>query len=51
MKRRDFFKYAAAGAGILTLSPFGDLFALPAEKKYANDIVILGKTGIKVSII
>ncbi len=48
MKRRDFFKYTA---GALALSPFIETLAneTEAKKKYANDIVSLGKTGIKVS--
>jgi aryl-alcohol dehydrogenase-like predicted oxidoreductase len=49
MKRREFFKYTAATAGTLTFSPMARIFALGEEKKYANDIVTLGKTGIKVS--
>ena len=49
MKRREFFKYTAATAGALTLSQFVDIFSVPVKKKYANDIVVLGKTGIKVS--
>lgn len=49
MKRREFFKYTAATAGALTLTPYVDIFADKIKKKYANDIVILGKTGIKVS--
>jgi aryl-alcohol dehydrogenase-like predicted oxidoreductase len=49
MKRREFFKYTAATAGVFTLSPFKDFFADEIKKKYANDIVTLGKTGIKVS--
>lgn len=49
MKRREFFKYTVATAGAFTLSPFADLFTKQVEKKYANDIVTLGKTGIKVS--
>lgn len=49
MKRREFVKYTAATAGALTLSPFANIFADEVKKKYANDIVTLGKTGIKVS--
>jgi aryl-alcohol dehydrogenase-like predicted oxidoreductase len=49
MKRRELLRYAAATAGTLTLSPLGRLLADEAKKKYANDIVTLGKTGIKVS--
>jgi 1-deoxyxylulose-5-phosphate synthase len=49
MRRRDFFKYTAATAGALSLSPFEKLFSVEANRKFANDIVTLGKTGIKVS--
>ena len=49
MKRREFIKYGALTAGALTLSPYTRIFADDAKKKYANDIVTLGKTGIKVS--
>ena len=53
MKRREFFKYTALTAGALTVSPYTKIFPgkdlLLKEKKYANDIVTLGKTGIKVS--
>ena len=49
MKRREFFKYSAATAGLLSLSPFEKILAREIKKKHANDIVTLGKTGIKVS--
>lgn len=49
MKRRDFFKYTALTAGAITLSPLGKIFNQELKKKYASDIVTLGKTGIKVS--
>jgi aryl-alcohol dehydrogenase-like predicted oxidoreductase len=49
MERREFVKYAAATAGALTFSPFARLLALEGKKKYASDIVTLGKTGLKVS--
>ena len=53
MKRREFFKFTALTAGAITASPYAKLFSgkefLLKEKKYANDIVTLGKTGIKVS--
>lgn len=48
MERREFVKYAAATAGVLTFSPFSELLAVKG-KKYASDIVTLGKTGLKVS--
>jgi 1-deoxyxylulose-5-phosphate synthase len=53
MKRRDFFKYTALTAGALTVSPYSKIFSnqkiFLRGKKYANDIVTLGKTGIKAS--
>jgi 1-deoxyxylulose-5-phosphate synthase len=49
IRRREFIKYTAAAAGSYTLSSFDPLLAIDQQKKYANDIVILGKTGIKVS--
>lgn len=53
MKRRDFFKFTALTAGALTVSPYAKIFSgkdiLLKEKKYANDVITLGKTGIKVS--
>ena len=49
MKRRDFFKYTVASFGAITLSPLEKILAQNVKKKYANDIVTLGKTGIKVS--
>ncbi len=49
MRRREFIKYTALTAGALTLSPHAKVFGNEAKKKYANDVVTLGKTGIKVS--
>jgi aryl-alcohol dehydrogenase-like predicted oxidoreductase len=53
MKRREFFKYTALTAGALTVSPYAKILSgesiILKGKKYANDIVTLGKTGIKVS--
>ncbi len=46
MKRREFIKYSSISAAALSLSPYANLLA---EKKYANDIIALGKTGIEVS--
>ena len=49
MRRREFIKYTTTLAGALALSPI-ELFARQeVKKKYANDIVTLGNTGIKVS--
>jgi aryl-alcohol dehydrogenase-like predicted oxidoreductase len=47
MKRREFIKHAAVSA--LTISPVARIFADETKKKYANDVMTLGKTGIKVS--
>ena len=47
MKRREFLKYSAATAGTAILT-FSSIFA-ESKKKYANDIVTLGRTGIKAS--
>jgi Predicted oxidoreductases (related to aryl-alcohol dehydrogenases) len=49
MKRRDFLKRSAFTAGALSFFPFRDFAITETKKKYANDIVTLGKTGIKVS--
>jgi predicted aldo/keto reductase-like oxidoreductase len=49
MKRREFFKYSVATAGLLSLSPFKKILTREIKKKQASDIVTLGKTGIKVS--
>jgi aryl-alcohol dehydrogenase-like predicted oxidoreductase len=56
MKRRDFIKYTAVTAGMIKLSSYAGFISFPAHKmftrtskKYANDIVTLGRTGIKVS--
>lgn len=46
MKRREFIKYSSVSAAALSLSPYANLLA---EKKYANDIIALGNTGIEVS--
>ncbi|RPH97266.1 MAG: aldo/keto reductase [Calditrichaeota bacterium] len=48
MKRREFLKYSAAAAGA-AFFPFRLPLRAEAVKKYANDIVTLGKTGIKAS--
>jgi aryl-alcohol dehydrogenase-like predicted oxidoreductase len=49
MKRRDFFKVAAATTGAVALSHYEKVFSTVLKKKYADDVVTLGKTGIKVS--
>lgn len=48
MKRREFLKYSAAAAGA-AFFPFRLPLKAETVKKYANDIVTLGKTGIKAS--
>ncbi|HEY3132741.1 MAG TPA: aldo/keto reductase [Acidobacteriota bacterium] len=51
MKRRDFLRYSsiAGGASLLNLDHFPyHLFAAP-KKKHAQDVVTLGKTGIRLS--
>ncbi len=49
MRRRDFIKYTAIAGGVLALPPYTRRFISGAGKKYASDIVTLGRTGIKVS--
>jgi 1-deoxyxylulose-5-phosphate synthase len=53
MKRREFFKYTALTAGALSFSTYAKIFSgekiFLGNKKYANDIITLGKTGIKAS--
>ncbi|HUI29399.1 MAG TPA: aldo/keto reductase [Candidatus Acidoferrales bacterium] len=49
MKRRDFIRYTALSAGAVTFSPYTKLFPPDDKKKYASDVVTLGKTGIKAS--
>ncbi len=52
MKRRDFIKTAALGAGTLWLGtkPLARALATPSAGKFsASDLVTLGKTGIKTS--
>ena len=49
MKRREFIKYTAVSASAMTISPLARIFADATKKKYANDVMTLGKTGIKVS--
>lgn len=49
MQRRDFLKYTVLATGALTLSPYTRISADGAKKKYASDVVTLGKTGIRVS--
>ena len=49
MRRREFVKYTAFASGALAFSPLTSLVKGENTKKYANDLVTLGKTGIKVS--
>ena len=49
MKRREFFKYSALTAGAFAFTPITKLIGQSEKELHANDIVTLGKTGIKVS--
>jgi aryl-alcohol dehydrogenase-like predicted oxidoreductase len=49
MKRREFVRYATLASGAVALSPLAGIANASIKKKYANDLVMLGKTGIKVS--
>jgi aryl-alcohol dehydrogenase-like predicted oxidoreductase len=50
MKRREFLRYGATAAGaLISLDTFPYHLYASDQKKLANDIVTLGKTGIKVS--
>lgn len=49
MNRRDFIKISSLAGSALAISPMPLFMADNVNKKYANDIVTLGKTGIKVS--
>ncbi len=49
MKRRDFLKYTTASAGAASVLSMSDVLRAEPEKKYANDIVTLGNTGIQAS--
>lgn len=49
MRRRDFIKYTAIAAGALAIPLSARSIVSAPRKKYANDIVTLGTTGIKVS--
>jgi aryl-alcohol dehydrogenase-like predicted oxidoreductase len=49
MERRLFLKQTAIAAGLLSLSPARKLIAENRIKKFASDVVSIGKTGIKTS--
>ncbi len=51
MKRRTFIKHGmtAAAAGAVAFNPFPYHAFAAEKKKYANDVVELGKTGIKLT--
>lgn len=49
MKRRDFLRNTAAASAALRLGSFPHPLFAAEKKKYAQDIVTLGKTGIKLS--
>lgn len=49
LRRRDFLKASMLTAGALALNPFPHQLYAGKEKKYANDRVMLGNTGIELS--
>ena len=49
MKRRDFIRTTISTAGVLSLTTAAELLGFEEKKKFANDLVVLGKTGITVS--
>ena len=49
MKRRDFIKNTVRTAGLISISRFPQNVFGSEKKKYANDVVTLGNTGIKIS--
>ena len=49
MHRREFIKNSLLAGGLAALSPFPHQLYASEKKKYANDIVELSNTGIKVS--
>lgn len=49
MKRRDFLKYGLYAGGALATGAPSSLLASEPKKKYANDVVALGQTGIRLS--
>ena len=49
MKRRKFIKRAVQTAGLLSISKLPNNLLASETKKHANDVVVLGNTGIKVS--
>jgi predicted aldo/keto reductase-like oxidoreductase len=51
MKRRDFVRYGslAAGAAFVDIARFPHPLYAGSQKKYATDVVTLGRTGIQIS--
>ncbi len=49
MKRRSFLQHTMATAGLASLAQFPYELLAGEQKKYANDMVALGNTGVKVS--
>jgi len=47
--RRDFVKTSVLAGGLLAMNPFPYHTYASEEKKYANDVIELGNTGVKVS--
>lgn len=49
MKRRDFLRYGLLGGGAVATGANFSYLPAATEKRYANDVVTLGNTGIKLS--
>ena len=49
MHRREFIRNSLLAGGLAALGPFPHHLYASEKKKFANDIVELGNTGIKVS--
>ncbi|RLD64612.1 MAG: aldo/keto reductase, partial [Bacteroidetes bacterium] len=49
MKRRDFIANTVKTAGLISFSRFPQNIFGSEQIKYANDVVTLGNTGIKIS--
>jgi len=49
MRRREFVRYTALASGALAFSPLASFVDADKKRKYASDLVTLGKTGIKAS--
>lgn len=49
MKRKTFIRHSLAAAGLAALSPFPYQLFAGTQKKYAQDVVSLGNTGIRIT--